>query len=75
MQSGSYDERRWKLEFDTRERWENPLMGWQSRYLILKFCRQVLKNILYYVRSNVSFHTTNQQPAYKIVNIEKHIPV
>ena len=30
MQSGSYDERRWKLEFDTRERWENPLMGWQS---------------------------------------------
>lgn len=20
----------WKLEFDNRERWENPLMGWTS---------------------------------------------
>ena len=21
---------RWKIEFDTRERWENNLMGWSS---------------------------------------------
>ncbi|ESP05265.1 hypothetical protein LOTGIDRAFT_102351 [Lottia gigantea] len=30
MQSGSYGTRNWKIEFDQRERWENPLMGWVS---------------------------------------------
>lgn len=30
MQSGTYGLRRWKIEFDVRERWENPLMGWIS---------------------------------------------
>ncbi|XP_061172293.1 NADH dehydrogenase [ubiquinone] iron-sulfur protein 4, mitochondrial-like [Saccostrea echinata] len=30
MQSGVFGTRRWKIEFDTRERWENPLMGWAS---------------------------------------------
>merc|ERR1712154_77049 len=30
MQSGTYGTRRWKIEFDVRERWENPLMGWTS---------------------------------------------
>merc|ERR1711860_162871 len=30
MQSGSHSQRNWKIEFDTRERWENPLMGWTS---------------------------------------------
>jgi len=30
MQSGTYGMRRWKIEFDVRERWENPLMGWTS---------------------------------------------
>ncbi|XP_078594712.1 NADH dehydrogenase [ubiquinone] iron-sulfur protein 4, mitochondrial-like [Branchiostoma floridae x Branchiostoma japonicum] len=30
MQSGSAGTRQWKIEFDTRERWENPLMGWGS---------------------------------------------
>ncbi|CAG2188969.1 NDUFS4 [Mytilus edulis] len=30
MQSGTYSQRRWKIEFDTQERWENPLMGWTS---------------------------------------------
>ncbi|XP_067664915.1 NADH dehydrogenase [ubiquinone] iron-sulfur protein 4, mitochondrial-like [Haliotis asinina] len=30
MQSGSYGTRRWRIEFDQRERWENPLMGWVS---------------------------------------------
>ena len=30
MQSGSYGTRKWKLEFNTLERWENPLMGWGS---------------------------------------------
>ncbi|KAI9536984.1 NADH dehydrogenase Fe-S protein subunit 4 ndufs4 [Dissostichus eleginoides] len=29
MQSGSHN-KTWKLDFDTRERWENPLMGWSS---------------------------------------------
>ena len=30
MQSGTNNTHRWKMEFETRERWENPLMGWQS---------------------------------------------
>jgi NADH dehydrogenase (ubiquinone) Fe-S protein 4 len=30
MQSGTFKINRWKLEYDTRERWENPLMGWTS---------------------------------------------
>ncbi|XP_032257135.1 NADH dehydrogenase [ubiquinone] iron-sulfur protein 4, mitochondrial-like [Phoca vitulina] len=31
MQSGVNNAKKWKMEFDTRERWENPLMGWASR--------------------------------------------
>ncbi len=30
MQSGTNNTHQWKLEFETRERWENPLMGWGS---------------------------------------------
>ncbi|XP_059772352.1 NADH dehydrogenase [ubiquinone] iron-sulfur protein 4, mitochondrial isoform X1 [Balaenoptera ricei] len=30
MQSGVNNTKKWKMEFDTRERWENPLMGWVS---------------------------------------------
>merc|ERR1712136_574384 len=29
-QAGSQITKRWKIEFDTRERWENNLMGWTS---------------------------------------------
>lgn len=30
MQSGTDNLDFWKIEFDARERWENPLMGWTS---------------------------------------------
>ena len=30
MQSGTHNTKNWKIEFDNRERWENPLMGWTS---------------------------------------------
>ncbi|XP_063151738.1 NADH dehydrogenase [ubiquinone] iron-sulfur protein 4, mitochondrial [Candoia aspera] len=30
MQAGVNNTKNWKMEFDTRERWENPLMGWAS---------------------------------------------
>jgi len=30
MQSGTAGIKRWRMEFDTRERWENNLMGWSS---------------------------------------------
>ncbi|KFM67119.1 NADH dehydrogenase [ubiquinone] iron-sulfur protein 4, mitochondrial, partial [Stegodyphus mimosarum] len=30
MQSGTFNTRKWKMEFETRQRWENPLMGWSS---------------------------------------------
>ena len=31
MQSGTDNINHWQLDFDTQERWENPLMGWASR--------------------------------------------
>lgn len=37
MQSGSNNTHRWMIEFETRERWENPLMGWVSRYVLHLF--------------------------------------
>lgn len=30
MQSGTDNLHHWQIEFDNRERWENPLMGWAS---------------------------------------------
>lgn len=30
MQSGTDNTHHWEMEFETRERWENPLMGWAS---------------------------------------------
>ncbi|KAL2092403.1 hypothetical protein ACEWY4_012201 [Coilia grayii] len=30
MQSGVNNTKKWKMDFDTRERWENSLMGWSS---------------------------------------------
>ncbi|XP_034397540.1 NADH dehydrogenase [ubiquinone] iron-sulfur protein 4, mitochondrial [Cyclopterus lumpus] len=30
MQSGVNGTKKWSMDFDTRERWENPLMGWAS---------------------------------------------
>ncbi|XP_042731189.1 NADH dehydrogenase [ubiquinone] iron-sulfur protein 4, mitochondrial [Lagopus leucura] len=30
MQAGVNNTKKWKMEFDNRERWENPLMGWAS---------------------------------------------
>ncbi len=30
MQSGTFQQRKWKIEFDNNERWENPNMGWSS---------------------------------------------
>ncbi|XP_004519213.1 NADH dehydrogenase [ubiquinone] iron-sulfur protein 4, mitochondrial [Ceratitis capitata] len=30
MQSGTDNLDHWQIEFDNRERWENPLMGWTS---------------------------------------------
>ncbi|CAF1051833.1 unnamed protein product [Adineta ricciae] len=29
-QSGTNNTKKWKVEWDTKERWENPLMGWAS---------------------------------------------
>ena len=30
MQSGTSNTKLWQIEFETRERWENPLIGWTS---------------------------------------------
>lgn len=31
MQSGTFHTQKWRVEFDTQQRWENPTMGWQSK--------------------------------------------
>ena len=31
MQSGVHASQFWKLDFDTKPSWENPLIGWTSR--------------------------------------------
>ena len=33
MQSGTFANKRWTIEFENRERWENPLMGWTSTWV------------------------------------------
>lgn len=37
MQSGTNNIHFWQMDFDTRERWENPLMGWTSRWICYCF--------------------------------------
>ncbi|XP_076390334.1 NADH:ubiquinone oxidoreductase subunit 18 isoform X2 [Megachile rotundata] len=32
MQSGTNNINYWQIDFDTRERWENPLIGWTSTH-------------------------------------------
>lgn len=35
MQSGTDNVGVWSMKFETRERWENSLMGWSSRLVLL----------------------------------------
>lgn len=30
MQSGTFGTHKWQIQFDTRDRWENPMMGWTA---------------------------------------------
>ena len=33
MQSGTFGTHKWQIQFDTRDRWENPMIGWTSTYV------------------------------------------
>ncbi|KAB0349377.1 hypothetical protein FD754_014234 [Muntiacus muntjak] len=46
MQSGVNNTKKWKMEFDTRERWENPLMGWASTWTFVGKVMSLLFNML-----------------------------
>jgi hypothetical protein len=35
MQSGTHNTKKWKIEWDTKERWENALMGWASSLVLI----------------------------------------
>ena len=49
MQSGTNATHTWNLEFEMQERWENPLMGWASRYVSLSILAQIyFVNVQYY---------------------------
>ena len=37
MQSGTFGTHKWQIQFDTRDRWENPLMGWTATYVYQSF--------------------------------------
>lgn len=73
MQSGTHNINHWQLEFDTQERWENPLMGWASRLVRVK-CSEIF--IFWYVicsgdpLSNMSltFDTVEEAVAYAVKN-------
>jgi len=38
MQSGTFGTHKWQIQFDTRDRWENALMGWTSTYVCYFLC-------------------------------------
>ncbi|CAG0887140.1 unnamed protein product [Cyprideis torosa] len=42
MEIGTHNTHEWIMEFDTRERWENPLMGWVQ---LLNFVERMDGNI------------------------------
>lgn len=46
MQSGTNNLDYWKIEFDNRERWENPLMGWASTWVTLHEATRLTLNWL-----------------------------
>ena len=68
MQSGTFGTRKWKIDFDSRERWENPLMGWTSTYVSVQnnnneynthhlrneFCFVIVTEYLHWIISKVS---------------------
>lgn len=48
MQSGTDNLKHWVIEFDNRERWENPLMGWTSTYVKLTYMYYIeIKKYIY----------------------------
>ena len=38
MQSGTFGTHKWQIQFDTRDRWENPMMGWTATYVCSSLC-------------------------------------
>jgi len=38
MQSGTCGTHKWQIQFDTRDRWENPMMGWTATYGCCSLC-------------------------------------
>ncbi|XP_053214560.1 NADH dehydrogenase [ubiquinone] iron-sulfur protein 4, mitochondrial-like [Panonychus citri] len=65
MQSGNKNTYTWKLDFENRERWENPLMGWTSTgdpisNLSLKF--NSLEEAIAFCEKNTWFYTVDEPP-------------
>ncbi|XP_053214562.1 NADH dehydrogenase [ubiquinone] iron-sulfur protein 4, mitochondrial-like [Panonychus citri] len=65
MQSGNKNTNTWKLDFENRERWENPLMGWTSTgdpisNLSLKF--NCLEEAIAFCEKNVWSYSVDEPP-------------
>ncbi|XP_015781384.1 NADH dehydrogenase [ubiquinone] iron-sulfur protein 4, mitochondrial [Tetranychus urticae] len=65
MQSGTKNMHTWKLDFENRERWENPLMGWASTgdpisNLSLKFNSR--EEAIAFCEKNTWFYTVEEPP-------------
>ena len=73
MQSGTFEYDKWCLEFDKRESWENPLMGWESTGDPLDDTSLEFPSkedaIMYCVRMGYKYEIRSYQP-----NEAKHIP-
>ncbi|KAG8230497.1 hypothetical protein J437_LFUL013539 [Ladona fulva] len=52
MQSGTDNTHNWEMEFETRERWENPLMGWTSSASYELGNPALLLSLIYIRKSN-----------------------
>lgn len=38
-QSGWNNTKKWKIEVDNRERWENPLIGWAAKFVCFEYLK------------------------------------
>ena len=53
MQSGSFNAKEWEVSWDTQPRWENPLMGWASKYVATASPHA----LLWFIGSTIVIHT------------------
>ncbi len=67
MQSGTFQQRKWRVEFDNRTRWENPNMGWASSGDMFSN-----SHIEFGDKEDAIMYCERMGNSLSILNIEKH---